>query len=127
MEKTFSQWSETVEDYLSRMEAPPLPDWVVAAKELADNNSDDSNAVLETADKYRLWLHGLKKEGFEFLQPGRFVMPDNKSDLYTLADFFRGYETTNRKRKTDCSENWKAAITPIKPKKSNRFTDILRT
>ena len=87
MEKTFSQWSETVRDYLSRINAP-LPDWAIEAKKLADGGSADDEAVLETTDKYRQWLRELKDKGFEFLQPGRFVMPDTASDSYTLTRFF---------------------------------------
>ena len=85
MEKTFSQWSETVKDYLSRIDEP-LPEWAVRAKKL-DGTADDDE-ILETADKYRQWLLGLKDKGFEFLQPGRFAMPDTLADPYTLVNFF---------------------------------------
>ena len=86
-EKSFPEWSLTVKEYLSRIEAP-LPEWAAAAKELADKGTDDEDAVLEIADRYRLWLHALKNKGFEYLQPGRFVMPDTRADLYTLVNFF---------------------------------------
>lgn len=87
MEKSFREWSQTVKKYISQ-ESNNLPEWAVAAKDLANNDSDNNDAILEIADKYRLWLHSLKKNGFEFLQPGRFVMPDRKSDTYTLVNFF---------------------------------------
>lgn len=87
MEKTFAQWSKTVGDYLSRI-GEPLPEWAVRAKEIADGGAADDEEILETADKYRQWLRGLKDKGFEFLQPGRFVMPDTLADPYTLNNFF---------------------------------------
>lgn len=87
MEKSFSDWSKTVKDYLSDIEEN-MPDWVKDAKGLADKACDNNEDILEVADKYRFWLHEKKKQGFNYLQPGRFVMPDTKSDIYTLVNFF---------------------------------------
>ncbi len=87
LEQSFWEWSQTVKEYLS-CTGNRLPDWAVSAKKLADKGCSDNENVLEIADQYRLWLHDLKNKGFEYLQPGRFVMPDTKSDIYTLVNFF---------------------------------------
>lgn len=89
-ERSYAQWSASVRRYLDEIGGEP-PAWMRAAKVLEKGGLNDAfqdEIVLEIADKYRLWLHDLKKRGFSRLQPGRFVLPDTAEDLYLFVNFF---------------------------------------
>ena len=92
LEKSYAQWSENLQDYLKNIQETGL-DWVDKAAFLSRNEQEMgetelNDKILEIADDYRKWLLKLKDKGFAYLQPGRFVLPDNQADLYTYVNFF---------------------------------------
>ncbi|GAD79198.1 YcjX family protein [Vibrio ezurae] len=87
LEMDFATWSEQQLTRLQTIELPEVQEWLQRAQSLDIEQSTDDKLINAVALEFTQLLLSLKAQGYQLIQPGRFVLPGELADAPVLLFF----------------------------------------
>lgn len=76
LNQTFQQWSQSQAEIYQGERAEFATDWRAQVAQLDLSQKADANRLAELSEIYTACLHHCKEAGMQYIQPGRFVLPN---------------------------------------------------
>ncbi|EER46544.1 hypothetical protein AM305_11690 [Actinobacillus minor NM305] len=86
--QSFKEWSEAQKQVHHGKRAELAEEWLQAVKNLDLFAKTDENQLAELSEKYTAFLLACKSQGMQYIQPGRFVLPNENSKGAPVFQFF---------------------------------------
>lgn len=88
LNQSFKEWCEAQQAVHKGKRAELATEWLQAVKKLDLFAKSDENQLAELSEKYTAYLQDCKAHGMQYIQPGRFVLPDENMKGAPVLQFF---------------------------------------
>lgn len=88
MSQSFQAWSEAQQLVHKGKRAELAQEWLQAVQKLDLFAKADENQLADLSEKYTAYLLACKVAGMQYIQPGRFVLPNEQSKGAPVFQFF---------------------------------------
>lgn len=88
LNQSFKEWCEAQQAVHKGKRAELATEWLQAVEKLDLFAKADENQLADLSEKYTAYLQTCKAHGMQYIQPGRFVLPDENMKGAPVLQFF---------------------------------------